>query len=345
MPAYRIALLGGDGVGPEVVGAAQAVLEAVAQAVEGLRLEFSEYQVGHQAYQEFGNALPEAAMEGIRRADATLLGAMSTGLVPPPSPMGVLRRELDLYADVRPIRSFPGVWSLKENIDIVVVRENTEGFLADRNLYQGYGEFMPTGDVVVSLRVLTRANCARIARFAFEYARRHSRRKVTVAHKANVLRYGCGFFLDVVKEVARDYGEIVLEDEYVDSVANNLITRPETYDLLLTTNMFGDIISDEAAALVSSLVPTANIGEGCAVFRPVHEALLKQAGKGTANPIPTVLSGAMMLEHLGERRGAQLIEDAVRDLLAGGRGRTPDLGGAATTLEVTDALCQRIGRG
>ncbi len=342
MKEYTIALVPGDGVGQEVVGSGRQVLER-AEAVFGrFHLLFKEYPAGKLAYDATGQALPEETLQGMRQSDATLVGAMSTGLVPPPSPMGQLRKELDLYADVRPIKSYPGVWSLKPDIDLVCIRENTQGFLADRNLFKGYGEFMPTEDVVMSVRVLSRSGCVRIARYAFEYARAQGRKKVTVAHKANVLRFGCGFFLDLTRQVARDYPEIELTDEYIDSVANNLITKPEEYDVLLTTNMFGDVISDEAAALVSSLVPTANIGVEAAVFRPVHEAKLKEAGKNITNPLPTILCGSMLLQHLGEPEAAGAIDRAVAAVLAAGAVRTADLGGGSTTAEVTAAVCDNI---
>lgn len=342
MKQYEIVLIPGDGVGPEVVAAARQVLEQVEKRVGAFQFVFREYPAGKQAYDTYGTSLPEQTLAAMRESDAVLLGAMSTGLVPPPSPMGQLRKELDLYADVRPVKSFPGAWSLKPDIDIVCIRENTKGFLADRNLFKGYGEFMPTEDVVMSMRVLSRASIERVARYAFDFARSHQRKKVTAAHKANVLRYGDTFFLDIVKEVARDYPEIELTDEYVDTVANNLILAPESYDVILTTNMFGDIISDEAAALVANLVPTANIGPQAAVFRPVHEAKLEEAGKNIVNPLSTILCGSMLLRHLGEEKAAGIVDDAVAFVLTEGRQRTRDLGGQSSTAEVTEAICARI---
>jgi isocitrate/isopropylmalate dehydrogenase len=338
MKTFKIALVPGDGVGKEVVEAARAVLEATAQKDGGIAFEFTEYPGGKLAYDQFKDPLPPETLEGIRQSDSALMGAMSTGLVPPPSPMGRLRRELDLYADVRPIQSYPGVWCLKEKMDLIVVRENTQGFLADRNLFKGYGEFMPDQDTVLSLRVLTRKASERIARFAFDYATKLSRKRVTVAHKANVLRTGDGFFLEICKAVAKDYPAVELKDEYVDGVANNLISHPESYDVLLTTNMYGDIISDEAAALVSSIVPTANFGKGCALFRPIHEAMLDIAGKDIVNPTSTILSGMMMLDYLGAFDAAARIKRAVREVLTVGKAKTRDLGGNATTSEMTQAI-------
>ena len=345
MKTYNIALAPGDGVGAEVVGAAQKVLQQVEKLNFGFHLKFKEYACGKSAYDKEGNPLPEATVRGIQESDACIMGAMATGLVPPPSPMGQIRKLLDLYADVRPIKSYPGIWSLKPDIDIICIRENMEGFLADRNLFLGYGEFMPTEDSVLSLRVLTRYNCERIAKFAFEFAKAQGRKKITAAHKANVLRYGCSFFLDIVRSVGKNYPEIELEDEYVDTVANHLISQPERFDVILTTNMFGDIISDEAAALVSSLVPTANIGSNALIFRPVHEAKLKEAGKNITDPLPAILCGSMMLGYLGEKEAAKAIERAVTKVLSEGKIRSKDMGGSNSTEEITYAVTCAVVKG
>lgn len=341
MASYRIALVPGDGVGAEVIASTREVLETVA-ARDKIDLSFETLSAGKEAYDRTGKSLPEETLAGIKNADAALMGAMSTGLVPPPSPMGVVRRALDLYADVRPIQSYPGVWCLRDDLDLLVVRENTEGFLADRNLYKGSGEFMPDPDTVLSLRVLTRRNCRRIAHFCFELARSLGRKKITVAHKANVLRLGCGFFLDIVREESGEYPDIRLEDAYVDSVANDLVRHPERFDVILTTNLFGDIVSDEAAALVSSLVPTANFGTDCALFRPIHEALLPQAGKNVVNPLPTILCGQMMLDWLGETSAARAVREAVRRFLEEGKDLPADLGGGGTTTGATRGVCRKL---
>lgn len=344
MKEFNIAVVPGDGVGREVVAAACQALEEAQQAAGGFRLIFKEYSVGKQAYDSCGIVLPEESLCGMRQSAATLLGALSAELVPPPSPTGQLRTKLELFADIRPIRSFRGAWSLRPDIDIVCIRENTQGFLADRNLFKGYGEFMPTEDVVMSVRVLARKNCERIARYAFEYARAHKRKKVTVAHKANVLHLGCGFFLGIVREIAAEFADITLDDDYVDNIANTLISAPDKYDVLLATNLFGDILSDEAAALVSNLVPTANIGPEAAVFRPIHEARLKEAGQNITNPLSAILCGSMMLRYLGEAAAAQLIENAVEEVLVQGRVRPRELGGESLLSEITNAVCEKIRR-
>lgn len=342
MKNYSIALVPGDGVGPEVVAATRQVLEQAEKVVGQFHLNYKEYPAGKRAFDITGQVLPEETLQAMRRCDATILGALSAELVPPPSPMGKLRSSLGLYADVRPIKAFRGAWALRRDIDIVCIRENTQGFLADRNLVKGNGEFMPTEDVVMSLRVLSRQNCERIARYAFEFARNQKRKKVTVVHKANVLRLGCTFFLDIVREVAKEYSDIELEDEYVDSVANQLISSPEKYDVLLTTNLFGDILSDEAAALVSNLVPTANFGHDAAVFRPLHEARLKEAGRNVVNPLSAILCGGMMLRYLNESAAARVIEEAIEAVLVEGVVRPKDLGGSSSTLEVTAAVCEKV---
>ncbi len=345
MKTYQIALVPGDGVGPEVVGATRQVLEALLRHQAGWQLAFSDYEAGKTAYEKAGDSMPLETLQGVQDADATLMGAMATGLVPPPSPMGKLRKEMDLYADVRPIQSYPGVWCHRDDLDIVIIRETTQGFLADRNLYKGNGEFMPDKNTVLSLRVLTRSACERIARFACDYAVRLNRKKITLAHKANVLRLGDNFFLDICRGVAEGYPSLEIKDEYIDTVANRLISRPENYDIILTTNMYGDIISDEAAALVSSLVPTANFGECCAIFRPIHESLLELAGKNIANPVPTMLCAVMMLEYLGAAQAAGDLRKAISTVLAQGKVRTADLGGQSSTTEVTKAVIEAIAGG
>lgn len=343
MKYYKIALLPGDGIGPEVLNSTLQVLKRAQEVCGGISLEFREYPIGRKAFAEQGDTLPPDTLQGIRAADAALIGAISTEGIPSPSPIGRLRKELNLFADVRPIKAYPGVWSHRPDLDIVFIRENTEGFLADRNLFKGDGEFMPTADTVMSLRLLTRQGCERIARFAFAYARSNKRKTITVVHKKNVLKTSCGFFLNVVREVAQEFPEIVLRDEYVDSVANNLITAPEKYDVILATNLFGDIISDEGAALVSNLVPTANIGEKTAVFLPVnHEARYEESGKDLVNPLPSILCGAMMLSHLGAVRASVAIELAVKRVLVEGVYRTADLGGVTPTSKMTEKVCRMI---
>jgi isocitrate/isopropylmalate dehydrogenase len=339
LKAYNIALLLGDGVGPELVRSARRVLEDIEKKLATFNLNINEYPFGENTYLDSGTAIPEETLAGIKNSHATLLGGISVEGIPSPTPVGFLRKELNLFADVRPVQSFQGAWSLKPNIDLVCIRENTEGFLADRNLHKGYGEFMPNEDQVLSFRVITRQACEKVARFAFLYARKNNRKKITVLHKANVLRYGCGFFLDIVREIGNEYPDIELTDEYIDIAANNLIVCPESYDILLTTNLFGDIISDEAAALVSSLVPTANIGKDNALFLPInHSPRYEMVKRGVVNPLAIIMCVGMIYEHLGEKKAAQLLRSAVEEGIREG------LLTRESTVEVTEIICDKIRR-
>lgn len=333
---YNIALLTGDGVGPELMAAATEVLNVVERTSGCFKLSVTEYPFGKTAYEATGKAIPEPTLAGIKASDASLLGAIAVdGSFS--SPVGFLRKELGLYADIRPVRSFPNVWSLKPDIDLVCIRENTEGFLADRSLYQGHGEFMPSEDLALSLRVVSREACERISRYAFEYARKNNRKKITLLHKNIIFKEGCGLFLESARKVGCDYPEIELTDEFIDIAANKLICSPGDYDILLTTNLFGDIISDEAAGLVSSMVPTANIGSHYALFIPIdHSARFELAGKGVVNPLATFLSIGMLMEHLGEKESAQLVNNAVVEAFKKG------LFKACSTAKVTNILCEII---
>lgn len=316
MNEYRIALLSGDGVGAELIEAASIVLEAAAAKADRFRIRFQTYPYGKKAYEQLGEACPAETLEGIRSSAAALLGAVCVKGIPSPSPIGYLRKQLDLYADVRPIRSFPGVWSLRPDIDLVCIREATEGFIADRNLYKGYGEFMTNKDQVVSLRVVSRDACERIARFAFDYARKNNRRKITALHKANVLKMGCGLFLESVRKIAAAHPSIELCEESIDDAAGNLIKHTDNYDILLTTNLFGDIISDEAAGLVSSLIPTGNFGASTPLFMPIdHKPRYSEEGKDTVNPLGIILCAAMLLEAVGEPAAAESVKQAMADRL------------------------------
>ena len=336
MNHYNIALIPGDGVGPELIEATRCVLGTLEQNLGAFTLGFNEYPFGESAYLSLGEAVPDSTLEGVQNSDAALLGAVSVRNIPSPSPIGALRRRLDLYADVRTVRSWPGAWSLVPDIDIVCVRENTEGFLADRNLHQGYGEWMPNPDQVMSLRVVTRQKSENIARFAFEYAKAHGRKKITALHKAGVLKLGCGLFLEAVSNVAREYPEIEFSDEYIDNAANHIIAAPQDYDIILTTNLFGDIISDVAAALVSNLVPTANFGTS-AVFMPVnHQARTSEAGLGAVNPLPIFVCAGMMLAHLGEHRSAGIFNTALCMALERGALSMRD------TKRVTELVCSGL---
>ncbi|MBC7315902.1 MAG: isocitrate/isopropylmalate dehydrogenase family protein, partial [Chloroflexi bacterium] len=285
-----------------------------------------------QTFQERGTALPEETLDAARRADATLFGAVSSPLQPVPgyrSPIVALRRALDLYANLRPVISQP-VPGARPGIDLLIVRENTEDLYAGRE--------RATEEEAVTERVITRRASERIARLAFRLARER-RGHVTIVHKANVLRATCGLFREVAFAVAREFPDVRAEEMLVDTAAMRLVTHPEAFDVIVTTNLFGDILSDEAAALVGGLglAPSANVNERQGLFEPVHGSAPDIAGRGIANPMATFGAVAMLLDHLGERRVADRVRRAMRIVLEEGN-LTPDLGGTATTAEITERV-------
>lgn len=336
---FRLALIPGDGVGPEITEATLRVLEAV-EARYNLHLDIRRVEAGDRCLAERGVALPEETVEAIKAADACLKGPVGESAA---DVIVKLRQMFNLYANVRPARSYPRCNPLKEGVDLVIVRENTEG------LYKGY-EF-EVDNTAVGLRVITVQASQRIARFAFQLAAVRDRlRKVTSVHKANVMRRTCGLFARVCREVAGEFPSIGFEEMYVDAAAMNLIRRPETFDVIVTTNMFGDILSDEAAQIVGGLgmAPSANIGEDKALFEPVHGSAPDIAGRQEANPFSMILSAKMMLEWLSERfkenrcrEAAEGIESAVVRALEM-KAITPDLGGALKTWQVGEKVADLI---
>ena len=332
MTKYKIAKIPGDGIGPEVMAAAIEVLEALEETNE-IGFDFVELPVGDELKARTGVALPPGTVEEVGRSDAALFAAVGETAKEVILP---LRQRLDLYVNLRPARVYPHVPSVKEDIDIVIVRENTEGMykmVGDRGEDWGF-----------NVRVITRKASERIARFAFEYATRNGREKVTCVHKANVLDKTCSIFREACSHVAESYPGIEFDEVIVDACAMRLITRPETFDVIVTTNMFGDILSDEAAGLVGGLgmAPSGNIGDRNAIFEPIHGTAPRMAGKGIANPMATILSASMMLDWLDEREAAKNIEEAVINVLTEGKVLTPDLGGSAKTNEVAQAVVARI---
>ena len=326
---YRICLLLGDGIGPEVVGCAVRVLRALP-----IDWEFIESGIGYSEYQRSGSPLPEETLQNIRSANATLFGAVTT---PPDipryfSPVVRMRQSLDLYANLRPCRSIP-IRSSRQGIDLVIVRENTEG------LYSGIERLEEDGSRAVTERVITRKASERIVHKAFDLARQMGRKTVHVVHKANVLRATCGLFRSVALEVARDHPEIALVEMLVDTCAMELVRAPEQFEVIVTTNLFGDILSDEASMFVGGLgvAASANIGSDTAVFEPVHGSAPNLVGTGKANPTATILASAMMLSYLGETLHAEHLRQAVERCMASERS-TPDLGGGMSTSQMTDAV-------
>lgn len=327
--SYTVTLIPGDGIGPEVTAAARTVIEAT-----GFTIDWDVQEAGGDVIEKYGTALPEPALESIRRNGVALKGPITTPVGKGFSSVNVkLRKDLKLYANYRPAKTMPGVKSRYDNVDLIVIRENTEG------LYSGLEHEVIPG-VIESLRVITYEASERIVRFAFETARQYGRKKVTVVHKANILKLSDGLFLDVARLVAKDYHEIELEEYIVDATAMRLVMRPESFDVLVMENLFGDIISDLTSGLVGGLgvAPSANIGTHCAVFEAVHGSAPDIAGQGIANPTALILSAALMLRHLRQPEAAANIEQAVHTVLSEGKTITGDLGGNATTSEYAAAV-------
>jgi 3-isopropylmalate dehydrogenase len=323
----KIAVIPGDGIGKEVMDAALLVLENL-----NLDFEFAFYEAGDRALEKYGRALPDETLEACRESDAVLFGAAGETAA---DVIVRLRQELETYANIRPAKSMKGVECLYDNVDMVIVRENTEC------LYRGY-EFEFDG-VTEAVRVISKKASERIAKYAFELAKRENRKKVTALHKANVMKKTCGMFRDVCREVARRYPEIAFDEYYIDAACMFMVMDPSRFDIIVTTNMFGDIVSDLAAGLVGGLglAPSANIGERNAIFEPVHGAAFDIAGKGIANPTAMILTACMMLRHFGYVDEAGEVEKAVEDVIAEGK-TTPDLGGNLKTMDMAEEILKKL---
>jgi isocitrate dehydrogenase (NAD+) len=327
--AHKITLIPGDGIGAEITGAVVRIIEA-----SGVEIEWESFIAGAEALSRYGDPLPEPVLESIKRNRVALKGPLTTPVGTGFTSVNVrLRKTLDLYANLRPVRNLPGLVTPFGDLDLVVVRENTE------DLYSGIEHVVVPG-VVESLKIITEKASTRIARFAFEYARRENRKKVTAIHKANIMKLSDGLFLDCFRKVASEYPDIAADDKIVDNACMQLVMRPQQFDVLLLENLYGDIISDLAAGLVGGLgvVPGANIGELGSVFEAVHGSAPDIAGKNIANPTALLQTGIMMLRHLGERSAADLIARAMIYTLAEKKIRTRDLGGTASTTEYTEAI-------
>lgn len=352
----RAVLIPGDGIGPEVIDAARKVLEAT-----GLPIEWEVYDVGEEAIRRYGTPLPDHVVEAIRRVGVALKGPVTT-------PIGfgfrsvnvLLRQKLDLYASVRPCKLYPGVVSRFDKVDIVVIRENTEDLYAGvefeagspeamRIIEMGNGRIRP--DSAISIKAISRAGSERIARFAFDYAVKNGRRKVTAVTKANIMKITDGLFLSAARDVAKDYeGMVEYEEVLVDNLCMQLVRRPEDYDVLLLPNLYGDIVSDLCAGLIGGLGMAygANFGDGIAIFEATHGSAPKYRGLNVVNPTAVILSGAMMLKYLGEEDAARRIEKAVSDVISEGKRVTYDLKGrrddpeAAKTYEMAEEIARRV---
>ena len=333
--AQKVTLIPGDGIGPELAEATRRVLDA-----SGVEFDWEVMNAGEAVMAKEGTPLPQAVLDSILRNKIALKGPITT-------PVGVgfrsvnvaLRQTLGLYANLRPVRSIPGLKTRYDDVDLVIVRENTE------DLYAGI-EHMVGPDAAESIKIITRAASERIARFAFEYAVANGRRKVTAVHKANIMKFSDGLFLESCRTIAAQYeGRVAFEDRIVDNMCMQLVQKPELYDVLVLPNLYGDIVSDLCAGLVGGLgvAPGANIGTEAAVFEAVHGSAPKYAGQNKANPTALMLSGVLMLRHIGRQAAAERVEAAIRAVIAEGRSVTYDLGGSAGTSEFADAIVARLG--
>jgi 3-isopropylmalate dehydrogenase len=352
---YRLGVLAGDGIGPEIVEATIRVLETAQGRDSRLRFEWVSLPIGWEAIKKTGVAMPASTVEALERCDAWIMGPHDSASYPAAereklNPSGTLRHRFDLYANIRPARAYPGLPAVSPKMDLVIVRENTEGFYTDRNMAWGVGEVLATPDVALALGKITRHASERIARTAFGLARQR-RRKVAIVHKANVIRTAYGLFLEVCRGVAKEFPEVAVEDYHIDAMTAHLVRRGADFDVIVTTNMFGDILSDLTGELAGSLgmAPSINAGVGRAMAQASHGSAPDIAGRGIANPVGLILSAAMLLGWLGAerqdvaaRQASQAIEQAVAATLAGGP-RTPDLGGKATTKEFTEAILGHLG--
>ncbi|HEU5432690.1 MAG TPA: isocitrate/isopropylmalate dehydrogenase family protein [Thermomicrobiales bacterium] len=357
--AYQVTLIPGDGIGPEVSAATQRVIDAA-----GVGVEWDVQQAGLTALESLGDLLPEATLDSIRRNGVGLKGPMTTPIGTGFRSVNVgLRQALGLYANLRPGKTIPGVQSVFENVDLVVVRENLEGMYSGIEFDTGTDDAAAViGEInarspkkidptaAISIKVITLAESRRIVRFAFDYARANGRRLVTAVHKANIMKFTDGLFLREAQAVAAEYPDIAFNDRIVDNMCMQLMQKPQDYDVLVMPNLYGDVVSDLVAGMVGGLgvAPSGNIGESGAVFEPIHGSAPSHAGKNEANPTAMILSGALMLRHLGERDAAERIERAVSTVIAEGQNVTYDLRPdrdptkAATTTQMTEAIVAQL---
>ena len=334
---YEVTLIPGDGIGPSITDAAVRIIEA-----SGVKIAWETVEAGMAAIDKYKDPLPKAVLDSIERTRVALKGPLTTPVGSGFRSVNVaLRKEFDLYSNVRPARSFEGVTSQHVDLDIVIVRENTEEF------YAGIEHYIdPQRSAAETIGIVTRSGSARILRYAYEYARKHKRKKVTTVHKANILKYTGGLFLDVSREIAAEYPDLESNDRIIDNMAMQMVMNPHQFDVIVTTNLFGDILSDLASGLVGGLglAPGANIGYTASIFEAVHGSAPDIAGKNIANPAAVILAGVMMLDHLGEQNAAARIEWAVREVIREGKAVTRDLNhtNPVGTIQMTDAIIAKM---
>lgn len=327
--SYEIAVIPGDGIGKEVMKATIKVLDEL-----DITFNYTYGDAGDECLKNNGTALPDETLDIIRKSDACLFGAAGETAA---DVIVKIRQEMKMFANLRPVKTYPNTNSLFENIDFIIVRENTEGmYIADEESF--------TDDGAIAKRIITKNAEKRIIDYAFKYAMQNNKSKVTAVHKANVLKKTDGLFKEIFYDVAKDYPEIATEDFYVDATAMYLITQPESFEVIVTTNLFGDILSDEGAGLVGGLglIPSANIGEDNALFEPVHGSAPDIAGQNKANPIAMILSAVMMLRYLGENNAADKIDKSILKVLTDANALTGDLGGSSTTTELANEIIKNL---
>ena len=351
--AYTITMIPGDGIGPEISEAMRRVVDST-----GVKIDWEIQEAGADVMDKYGTPLPDQVIESVKRNKVAIKGPITTPVGTGFRSVNVaLRKALDLYANLRPAYSLKGVKSRYEDIDLVIVRENTEDLYAGIEFEQGSNEALELIDFIkerggkfrfedagISIKPISVSGSERIVRFAYEYARREGRKKVTAVHKANIMKYSDGLFLRVANEVGEDYPDIETEDRIVDNMCMQLVQKPELYDVIACPNLYGDILSDLCAGLVGGLgmAPGANIGEEHAVFEPVHGSAPKYAGQNKVNPTALILTSVLMLKHIGEREAADKVFNATRDVIAEGKNVTYDLGGTAGTSGIADAIIDKI---
>jgi isocitrate dehydrogenase (NAD+) len=331
--AHTITLIPGDGIGPEVTIAVQRILTAA-----GVQIDWDRHDAGVIAFKKSGQTLPAELLDSVKRNKVALKGPVTTPIGAGFTSVNVgLRKALDLYSNLRPVRNMPGVETRFQGVDLIIVRENTE------DLYAGLEHEIVPG-IVESIKIITEKASTRIAKFAFEYARKFGRKRVTAIHKANIMKLSDGLFLESCRNVSREFLDITYDERIVDAACMHLVMHPEKLDVLLLPNLYGDIVSDLCAGLVGGLgvVPGANIGRDAAVFEAVHGSAPDIADQNLANPTALLLSGLMMLDYLDEREPARRIREALARVLTCGAVRTRDLGGTASTTEFTDAVCREV---
>ncbi|OCL27667.1 isocitrate dehydrogenase, NAD-dependent [Orenia metallireducens] len=330
---YDVTLIPGDGIGPEITKSIREIIEAT-----GVKINWEIVNAGEGVMDQYGTPLPEEVLESIKKNKVALKGPITTPVGSGFRSVNVaIRQKLDLYVNLRPAKTMKGAPTKFENLDVVIFRENTEG------LYAGI-EHMVGEDAAESIKIITRKASERIVRAAFEYAKENNRKKVTAVHKANILKLSDGLFKAVAEEIAKDYPEIEFDNKIVDNMCMQLVQYPENYDVLVLPNLYGDIVSDLCAGLIGGLglTPGANLNDELAVFEAVHGSAPDIAGQNKANPIALLLSACMMLNHLGEKQAAVAIEDAVAEILAEGKVLTGDLGGTASTTDITAEIINKV---